>query len=250
MPDNHYINPKLAALYDLDSGWGVDRDFYLSLAHSPPEDILDLGCGTGLVCRAYASKGHNVTGADPAAAMLDVGRAKENGDKIEWVHTKAQNFASPKKFDLVIMTGHAFQVLLTDDDVRKVFTTVRAHLKHDGKFVFESRNPAIDWQSKWNYTETLPLPDGSIVEETRHFLGMDQGKMTFDLRYRFADETLSSQSELRFWTRKEIEKHLATASLQVEALLGDWTGKPFEEHDQEMIFSVKPVLVAKPPENV
>lgn len=47
MPDEHYENPKLAAIYDLFSGCSPDRDFYQSLAGAPPQTVLDLGCGTG-----------------------------------------------------------------------------------------------------------------------------------------------------------------------------------------------------------
>lgn len=32
MSDLHYEDPLLSVLYDLDSGWSVDRDFYLALA--------------------------------------------------------------------------------------------------------------------------------------------------------------------------------------------------------------------------
>ena len=56
MPDTHYEHPRLAAIYDLSSGWSEDRDFYLELAGDTPSWILDLGCGTGLICRAYAKR--------------------------------------------------------------------------------------------------------------------------------------------------------------------------------------------------
>lgn len=56
MPDEHYINPTLAELYDLDSPWTPDRDFYLALTATTPLHILDLGCGTGLLCNAYAAR--------------------------------------------------------------------------------------------------------------------------------------------------------------------------------------------------
>jgi 2-polyprenyl-3-methyl-5-hydroxy-6-metoxy-1,4-benzoquinol methylase len=72
MLDLHYSNQKLADLYDLDSPWSAERDFYLDLAPPSPIDILDLGCGTGSLCNAYAELGHRVTGVDPAQSMLNV----------------------------------------------------------------------------------------------------------------------------------------------------------------------------------
>ena len=109
MLDNHYQNPRLVELYDLDSGWSVDRAFYLDIAGSAPKQVLDLGCGTGLLCNAYAEQEHKVTGVDPSSAMLEVARRKPYGKQIEWVHCSAEIYDSESRFDLVIMTGHAFQ---------------------------------------------------------------------------------------------------------------------------------------------
>ncbi len=123
MTDNHYENSKLAAVYDLDSGWSVDREFYLALASSPQMSILDVGCGTGLLCNEYAARNHKVTGVDPSLAMLDVARGKQHGKKVEWVQAFAQEFELNKSFDLIIMTGHAFQVLHNNDDISATFKT-------------------------------------------------------------------------------------------------------------------------------
>ncbi len=239
MPDTHYESPRLAEIYDLDSGWSADRDFYLNLAGSPLQSILDLGCGTGLLCDAYAAKKHDVTGVDPSAAMLDVARRKPHGRDIEWVRSFSQTYQSDKLFDLIIMTGHAFQVLLEDADVCATFSVIRKHLKSEGIAVFESRNPAIDWANQWNYEIDLKLP-GQIVRESRQFLKMENSRMTFELRYQFPDEMLLSSSELRFQSREEIEDKLSASGLRVEKLLGDWDGKLFDETtSEEMIFMVK-----------
>ena len=239
MPDNHYENPRLVSLYDLDSPWSIERDFYLSLAALPHQSILDLGCGTGLLCNAYAENGHNVTGVDPSSAMLDAGRRKPQGDKIEWVQSLAQTYRSDQLFDLIVMTGHAFQVLLTDADISATFAVMQSHLKPSGLVAFESRNPAIDWATRWHYDLFLQLPAG-IVRESRTFLGMEDGRTTFELRYQFPEQTLKSVSSLRFLCRSEIEMHLAASGLRVEKLLGGWNAQPFDETSSlEMIFMAR-----------
>jgi 2-polyprenyl-3-methyl-5-hydroxy-6-metoxy-1,4-benzoquinol methylase len=177
-PDEHYQHPTLSGIYDTTCGWSVDRDFYLSLATRPKMDILDIGCGTGLICDAYAAAGHRVTGVDPAASMLDIARKKPFGQSIDWVEAYAQDYDSDKHFDLIIMTGHAFQVLLTEVEVTALFETVYRHLRPSGKFVFESRNPEIDWASKWANSESIwPSENGrfhaltQILSTTRdHFV--------------------------------------------------------------------------------
>lgn len=239
MPDLHYEHPRLAAIYDLDSGWSKDRDFYLALAGEGRKRILDLGCGTGLLCDAYAAEGHDVTGADPSAAMLDVGRRKPNGDKIEWVQSFAQNFRSAKRFDLIIMTGHAFQVLLDDTDALATFATMRDHLAPDGLIVFESRNPAIDWRLRWHGGEDELEVDGVALRQTCEVLSMTGDRIVFETRYTFPDEVLVSSSELRFRSRTEIEAGLQASGLQAKKICGDWDGTLFvSDSSDEMIFLV------------
>lgn len=237
MPDAHYENPKLAELYDFGNPWSVDRDFYLSLAGPARQRILDLGCGTGLLCSAYAAQGHDVTGVDPSSAMLEVARRKPHGGEVAWVRSFAQSYRSDKRFDLIVMTGHAFQALLDDEDVLAAFTAMRTHLDCGGLVAFESRNPAIDWTTQWNYDVVLELPGGGIARESRRFLSIEGDRMTFELRFEFADETLTSESALRFLSRNDVEDRLTAAGLHAETVLGDWHGSPFNERSShEMIF--------------
>lgn len=236
MPDNHYEHPRLAEIYDLNSGWSPDRDFYLSLAGTSPRKILDIGCGTGLICRAYAEKGHAVTGLDPSPAMLEVGKRKPHGEKIDWVCTFAQSYRSNELFDLIIMTGHAFQVLLSDEDVLETFAMIRKHLKSDGSLVFESRNPEIDWEKVWDYDVVLDL-DGEKIQMTNRLLSKKGEQITHQLTYQFPDETLVSTSTLRFMPKAKIEACLAKSRLKIDKFMGDWHGGAFDAAtSREMIF--------------
>lgn len=45
-------------------------------------------------------------------------------------------------FDAAVMTGHAFQCLLTDDEILETLVEVRRRLAPTGRFLFETRNPA------------------------------------------------------------------------------------------------------------
>ncbi len=237
MPDLHYEEPSLAELYDLDSGWSLDRDFYLALAGKAPQRVLDLGCGTGLLCDAYAALGHVVTGVDPARAMLDIARQKPNGDRIDWVQAAAQHFRSPERFDLIIMTGHAFQVFLEDSDVLAVLATMRRHLAPGGLIAFESRNPAIDWPARWNRDADLAA-EGHSVRQSRRVSRMANRRIAFDTHYELPGRTLISSSELLFLSRTEIEDHLTTSGLRAEAVYGGWLSEPFDEAVSEEIIVI------------
>ncbi len=239
MPDFHYEDSRLAQIYDYDSPWSEDRDFYLSLAKGDSLHILDIGCGTGLLSNAYARAGHKVTAVDPCAAMLDVGRQKECGSDIDWVLSTAQDFRSPDVFDLIVMTGNVFQVYLTQEDILNVFKTIKAHIKLGGMIVFETRNPEIGWKNIWNYKMDFDTPFG-CVHETRTFESMEDGIMSFRLDYVFPKDQVTSNSKIKFWTRKEIENAFSKAGLELSVLWGDWRGANFKpDRSKYMIFCLK-----------
>jgi SAM-dependent methyltransferase len=241
LPDNHFLNPTLARIYDVTCGWSEDYDFYLSLANRPHMDILDLGCGTGLLCDAYAGRGHTVVGVDPAQAMLDEAAKKPNGGVIDWVQGYAQDFASERRFDLIVMTGHAFQTLLDESDVRQLFSVVRQHLKDNGRLAFESRNPRLDWAGKWHgRTAEWESDQGRFSQATR-VMHASGDTLTFEHTYQFSDQRLDSISTLRFLSRSRIEELLVESGLSVTDLYGDWDTSPFDEASSpEMIFVTSP----------
>ena len=238
MADLHYDHPRLAKLYDLDSAWSEDRDFYLNLAGNEPQQILDLGCGTGLICNAYAKQGHQVTGLDPSPSMLDIARKSPYGQQIHWVKAFSQNFNLKQKFNLIIMTGHAFQVLLDDESVINTFKMVKNHLTPNGMFSFETRNPQIDWVSQWNHGYELNL-EGENIAVMRRVISYQNQRMVFEHEYKFEDETLISKSDLRFMSKDKIIKCFHQAGLSLKSLAGDWNGGGYNPAtSKEMIFSL------------
>ncbi|HSE66743.1 MAG TPA: methyltransferase domain-containing protein, partial [Gemmatimonadales bacterium] len=70
------------------------------------EDVLDLGCGTGIVARRIASRtGSRVTGLDLNPDMLEVARSASAAEQvnIEWRQGKAEALPySEGSFDLVV----------------------------------------------------------------------------------------------------------------------------------------------------
>ena len=142
MADEEFSDPRLAVLYDLFCPWEDRGDFafYLPVVMSA-RAVLDVGCGTGALLRRAREDGHTgrLCGLDPAAAMLEVARERRD---IEWV---AGDLATAphwdREFDLVVMTGHAFQQLLGDEEVRVALAAIAAALTDEGAFVFETRNP-------------------------------------------------------------------------------------------------------------
>jgi SAM-dependent methyltransferase len=238
--DLSYEDSRLAEIYDLDNPWAEDTDFYLALAEPGPSRVLDLGCGTGTLCCALAQRGHLVSGVDPAGPMLAIAAGKPHAEKVEWIQSSAQDYRSAHRFDLIVMMGHVFQILLTDEEVLAVLANMRRHLKPGGKAGFETRNPNIDWAHVWGTHEPAEhtLPYGR-VRETLQITSEFGELISFQQQFEFPNQIVTSSSTLRFLSRSRIEELIARSGLVTRDVFGDWDRSPFEpKQSLEMIFVV------------
>jgi SAM-dependent methyltransferase len=144
--DALYEDPELAGFYDWDNPWPADFGWFLTLV-AGAGSVLDLGCGTGIFSVALARLEAEVVGVDPAAAMLAVARSRPGAEAVTWVEAGAQGLDLGRRFEAVVMTGHAFQTLLTAEDRAACLATMARHLAPGGRFFFDSRNPdaAREW---------------------------------------------------------------------------------------------------------
>lgn len=135
-----FSDPGLAQFYGMEDATRADYDFCRSIA-SNAASILDLGCGTGNLTTSFFESA-NIVGVDPAAAMLDIARKQRCGEDVTWIEADARQVRLETKFDLIVLTGHAFQVFLTTDDQIAVLRTIAEHLSVGGTFLFDTRNPS------------------------------------------------------------------------------------------------------------
>jgi SAM-dependent methyltransferase len=237
--DRLYIDPELVQFYDLENEGGDDVDFIMGFV-GDAKSVLDLGCGTGALT-AMLADGRAVTGADPAPAMLDVARKRCGDDRVEWVEGDARSLRLGKSFDLVILTGHAFQVFLTADDQRAVLDTIAAHLASDGRFIFDSRNPlAREWQ-EWGPDDsrrTVAHPTFGAVEAWNDAVqDAVTGIVTYDTFYRVpaGGRQFHAQSRIAFPAQQALAEMIAAAGLVVDRWLGSWQGAPYAPNTGEII---------------
>ncbi len=234
MGDAVFEEPRLAAVYDdLDPDRG-DLDVYVAIARElGARSVLDIGCGTGTFACALVAEGFEVTGIDPAAAMLAVARAKPGADRVTWVHGVATDLP-PLGVDLATMTGNVAQVFLDDDDWRRTLGAVREALRPGGHLVFESRRPERRAWLEWNRAASFSSVDiegVGVVDSWYDVLDVSLPFVTFRGTIVFhADGTeLLSESTLRFRTRDEIEASLDAAGFRVEDVR-EAPDRPGKEH--------------------
>jgi SAM-dependent methyltransferase len=237
--DRLYDDAELVQFYDLENGWGGDSDFCAGLA-AEAKSVLDLGCGTGELA-AVLGPGRAVVGVDPAAAMLEVARRRPGGDKVEWMEADARDLRLGRRFDLVLLTGHAFQAFLTPKDQAAVLRTIGAHLSPRGRFIFDSRNPAAEEWREWTPERSrrrLEHPDLGPVEawnDVQH--NAATGIVTYETHYRIEEggQHFSATSKIKFTPKEELEALISEAGLHVTRWLGDWQGDAWTPTSKEII---------------
>jgi len=239
MPDKIFDDPRLAALYDASNPWGAGDAFYLARAGDTPVRVLDVGCGTGALACAMAARGHAVTGVDPARGMLEIARSRPGGEAVRWIESDAAGLSVEGRFDLIVMTGHVFQVFLTDADIHATLTALRSRLAPGGRLGFETRNPTAEAWRDWTAEatrRTLQVDGVGAVETCVDVTDVALPLVTFDTRVRFPDGAVSvSPSTLRFVARDELAGHLSDAGFTDVEWYGDWDGSPIKPDSPEII---------------
>ncbi|MCB2094616.1 MAG: class I SAM-dependent methyltransferase [Rhodobacteraceae bacterium] len=241
MGEGLYRDAAMARFYDLDNGWTGDRAFCLRLAAGKGA-VLDLGCGTGdLAIRIAAEHGSATTGVDPARAMLEIARSKKGAERVRWVEADARWLDLSQRFDLIVMTGHVFQVLLTDEDRAQALAAVARHLAPGGRFVFDSRNPARreweEWQPDLSRRGFDDPELGPVTAWDEADWDAESGVLAYRTTYRVAatGAAFSAGARIAFPGFDRVGAQIATAGLAVESWLGDWEGAAPGEDSPEFI---------------
>lgn len=234
-----YAHPRLAATYDAINPPVGDYDFYVTLAGDRKLNILDMGSGTGRLSLRLAARGHRVTGADPAPGMMLAARAKPEADKITWVLSNATDLSLSTRFDLIVMTGHVFQVFLSDDEVRAVLTNLRRHLAPGGRIAFETRNPALrEWET-WTpelTREQVAVPDIGPVTVHYAVTHEDARTITFETHFDFGGgDIVVTPTSLRLMDQVTLTRLVKESGLRPLEWYGDWDRGPVGPRSPEII---------------
>ena len=227
----------LAELYDAFCAGRRDFDFYLPKVMSA-ESVLDVGCGTGELLRLARQEGHTgrLCGLDPADAMLAQAR-RERG--VEWVLGNLTSVDWEQEFELIVMTGHAFQVLVEDDEIRDALGAIRSALTDEGRFVFETRNPQVrEWES-WVPENAVTIEHNGSAVKMAHRVEQPVAGDVVSFTATFSsprwDSPIVSRSTLRFLSNDNLGGFLDDAGLVIEEQYGDWDRQPLSRVSPEII---------------
>lgn len=216
---NEFDDPRRAAIYDVFGGARDDLDLYEAIVGElGAGSVVDIGCGTGdLACR-LAARGLDVSGVDPAEAMLDIARSKPMADRVTWVLGDLTALPSAEA-DVATMTGNVAQVFLTDDEWNAMLRSAADVLRPDGHLVFEIRDPARRAWEAWTPERTHNRSETPVgmVDVWCEVTSVADPLVSFRWTHVFESDgaTVTSDSTLRFRDRAEITASLTDAGFAV-----------------------------------
>jgi len=101
--------------------------------------IADLGCGTGTMTELLAARGFDMTGVDLSVDMLSIaaGKRETAGSNTLYVCQDMRALDLGECFPVMTCICDCVNYLLTDEDMRSMFRSVREHLADEGFFIFD-----------------------------------------------------------------------------------------------------------------
>lgn len=123
-----------------------DVDFYKECVDEYGGPVLELACGTGRVTIPIAEDGVDTVGLDISHHRLELAREKASKKDVDvdFVEDDMRDFEFDKKFGTIILPANSMQALTELEDHEKLFSSVRKHLKDDGRFIFQIFNPDLN----------------------------------------------------------------------------------------------------------
>jgi SAM-dependent methyltransferase len=255
-----------------------DVPFWRRIAAGAGGRVLELGCGTGRVSLPLAKAGVDLVGIDRSAVMLakaarraqalrrkraDHGRnPPEGGSHVRGPLTNppTDQFADslrltrgdigalpfrPQAFSMVLAPYGVLQSLLGDGDLAATLDSVGRVLVRGGQFGIDLVPDVPNWREYDNQVQLHGRAAGgahlTLIESVRQ--DRRRRLTTFEQRYveRRGRSTREHRFSLTFRTLsvKQMTSRLEGAGFAVEAVLGDYRGRAWDERSDVWIIMAR-----------
>lgn len=204
--------------------------------------VLDLGCGTGTLCRLLAARGYDMIGVDVSDEMLEIAMEKqaENPDGILYLHQDMREFELYGTVRAVVSICDSMNYLMEYEDLVQVLKLVNNYLDPKGVFVFDLNTVYKYREELGEQTIAENRDEGSFIWE--NFYDEEEMLNEYDLtlfireedgRYRKYEETHYQ----RAYGLETVKQAIDEAGMEFVAAYDAFTKEPPRE-DSERIYVV------------
>lgn len=157
---------KYSKYYDLmyhNKDYQKEADYIIALHKKIPQNILDIGCGTGNHLVHFFKKKIETTGVDLSKQMIKL--AIKKYPKINFYSKNAKTFFFKEKFDVITSLFHVISYINTDRELLEIFKNVKKHLSEEGTFIFDFwYNEAVKKDKPHMRTKKFSILDKNFIK--------------------------------------------------------------------------------------
>lgn len=238
-------------MYDCNETDIDDVEFALSVIGMEPKRILEIACGSGRFTIPMANAGHDVTGLDFDAHMLNRLSAKaSNAQNIHWHKSDVINDEWESGFDIVLLAANLLSNIVSAMDyaqaqellIQKSATSLVSggHVLIDYAYTFypekwfHNPNPNIVWQgtdSQGNFGKMILL-NNIYDKET----GIAKCTRRFEMTLADGSNLIQEIPTVKhFAALEQVHEWLTHTGFVIENEWGDYHGNPISEHTTRAI---------------
>jgi 2-polyprenyl-3-methyl-5-hydroxy-6-metoxy-1,4-benzoquinol methylase len=152
--------------------------FYKKYRRFFGRNVLDLGCGGGVLGRVVERSGRSYLGVDANPDMIREARkaATERGSSQRFLMANICRARIPGRFDTVALLGNSL-AHINVQDMDELLRTRKANVHAGTTFLVDYRDlVAMFWQGTWSRVKVQTHVRGKVVHRTR-LLDLEEGRL-------------------------------------------------------------------------
>src|SRR2546422_5457054 len=242
---------EYAPFYDWENARTLGRrdvPFWRRVAADANGPVLELGCGTGRVTRPLARAGIDIVGIDRSAKMLDRARRSATASrfmKLVRGDIRQLPFAN-RSFPMVIAPYGILQSLIRPNDLTATLTSVARVVAPGGIFGVDLVPDLPNWRE---YRDRVQLRgrNGAAHLTLVESMSQDRKRRLTTFEQRYIERRGRQRREhcfaltFRTLTVPQMTRQLERAGFAVDAVVGDYRGRPWDARADVWIILAKRV---------
>lgn len=141
------------------------------------DEIIDIGCGTGIHASLISQKGFYVDCLDLNDEMLEVAKTRL---KSNFYSQNILDINIDKKYDVIISMFAVLNHLKSVDELEKCLSNLRGILKDDGKIIIDLHYPQSSGSKKDSFDNMTRIMEWNYDKKNR----IENSKITFMIGYK------------------------------------------------------------------
>jgi ubiquinone/menaquinone biosynthesis C-methylase UbiE len=246
---------QYAPFYDWENAQTLGRrdvPFWRRLASAAGGRVLELGCGTGRVSTPLARAGIDLVGIDRSAPMLERARRRITNSSTQQL-TRFLRLVrgdirqlpfEDQTFPMVLAPYGVLQSLIRPRDLTATLESVARVIAPGGTFGIDLVPDVPKWREYDNRVQLRGKAGGAeltLIESVRQ--DPNRRLTTFEQKYveRRGSQIREHRFDLRFRTLSvpQMTQQLERAGFAVDAVLGDYRGRPWDDRADVWIIVAK-----------